>query len=91
MKGTLVVLFLLILTSCQPRQETIAESRRDAIVDSLVALRMEEITRLATEDLDRRRAIEVKAKADSIVEAFSGRSAPSAPDTKPRKQITAEP
>jgi hypothetical protein len=80
MKRLLVVPAMMILVSCQSEQRTISESRRDAIIDSLVAMRMEEVTRQATEDLDRRRSIEVKAKADSIVNTMTGASTPAPPD-----------
>lgn len=57
----------LILTACQAKQEGMKESQRNAIADSIVGVRMEDVNRQALEDLDRRIAIEVKAKADSIV------------------------
>ena len=62
-----VAFVLWVFSSCQPRRQTINESQRDAMVDSIVGTRMEEIVRQASEDMDRRRAIEVKAKADSII------------------------
>ncbi|HRO43981.1 MAG TPA: hypothetical protein PL009_14190 [Flavipsychrobacter sp.] len=67
MRKILIASSFVAFTSCEPSQTTIDDSRREAIIDSLVAIRMEEITRQATEDFDRRRSIEVKAKADSIV------------------------
>lgn len=42
----------------------------DAKVDSIVGERLDELNMEAQEDLDRRIAIEVKPKADSIVEAM---------------------
>lgn len=68
-KTVFFLLPFLFLFSCQADQNSISESERDAKIDSLVGVRMQEITRQATEDLDRRKAIEIKAKADSIVAA----------------------
>ena len=48
------------------------EAAVNAKIDSLVGLRMEEATRRAAEDLERRQAIEVKVKADSILAARAG-------------------
>jgi hypothetical protein len=61
------VILLILIGSCQADNKTIKESERDAMIDSLVGIRMEEVNRQAMEDLDRRRSIEIKAKADSIV------------------------
>lgn len=72
-----------MISSCGTNQQTIKESERDAIIDSMVAQRMEEITRQAVEDLDRRRSIEVKAKADSIVTAKDSLQASSGNASKP--------
>ena len=66
------ICILLSLVACQPKQKTITESRKHAVIDSMVAVRMEEVIKQAAEDLDRRRSIEVKAKADSIVDAVNG-------------------
>lgn len=60
-----------LIASCGSKQQTMSENEVNAKVDSLVGLRIEEISRQAMEDRDRRIAIEVKAKADSIVQAAS--------------------
>jgi hypothetical protein len=67
------------LLSCQAKQDGMEASRKDAIIDSIVGSRMEEINRQAMEDLDRRKSIEVKAKADSIVAASITPSTPTHP------------
>lgn len=59
-----------LMASCGGKEEAISESEKRAKVDSLVGVRQEEVVKEATEDLDRRMAIEVKQKADSIVEAY---------------------
>ena len=71
MKNTAILFFaaMMILGACKNKEEGFTQSEIDAKVDSLVGLKMEEINRLAMEDLDRRMSIEVKAKADSIVAA----------------------
>ncbi|MCD6063636.1 MAG: hypothetical protein K0R82_1547 [Flavipsychrobacter sp.] len=64
-----LVAALVTLACCKAKKKAITQSRIDAKVDSLVAIKMEEINMQAMEDLDRRMSIEVKAKADSIVQA----------------------
>jgi len=83
MKILIATLFIFTITSCQSKQKTIDESRQAAIIDSLVAIRMDEVSRQATDDLDRRRSIEVKAKADSIVSARMGATQAPADNTIP--------
>lgn len=65
-----VAITLFALASCVSNDPGMSESVRNAKVDSLVAIRIEELSQQAMEDLDRRRSIEVKAKADSIVQAW---------------------
>jgi hypothetical protein len=70
MKQPAIALILVsMMASCQPEEDSMNDSVRNARIDSLVALRMDEMTRQSMEDLDRRKAIEVKAKADSIIGA----------------------
>ncbi|WP_276134770.1 hypothetical protein [Polluticoccus soli] len=82
MNKTAVFLLAAIVSlgACKAKKQAITQSRIDAKVDSLVAIKMEEINALAMEDLDRRMSIEVKAKADSIVQAVM--SADSSSGTK---------
>jgi len=68
-KLALVVLLGTLLTSCDKKQNTLSRSEINARVDSMVALRLQDISNEAMEDLNRREAIEVKPKADSIVAA----------------------
>lgn len=57
-------------TACEPPAEAgMTQEEMDAQVDSIVGERLDELNEEANEDLDRRMAIEVKLKADSIVEA----------------------
>ncbi len=67
-KIILIVALAAIIASCNSQQNGMTDGERDAKVDSLVALRIEEINREAIEDRDRRMAIEVKQKADSMVQ-----------------------
>jgi len=76
MKISVLAILLMSVVACNTNQQTIQESQRDAIIDSMVALRMEDITKQAAEDLDKRRAIEVKAKADSILTVRNGTALP---------------
>lgn len=59
----------LTLVSCAEKEHTFKQSEIDAKIDSLVALRIAELNRRAMDDLEDRIAIEVKAKADSILAA----------------------
>jgi len=58
-----------LLISCGAKQKTMTESDIQAKVDSLVGVKMEELNMRYMEDLEKRMAIEVKVKADSIVAA----------------------
>ena len=64
-----IMLISVAFVSCENKQAMLTRSSINAKVDSLVGARMEEINRQAMDDLDHRIAIEVKAKADSIVQA----------------------
>lgn len=78
MKNLLPLAFL-ALAACNQDNEH-SETFVQAKVDSIVGARMEEINRRAMEDLDQRMTIEVKQKADSIINArraaLSGTTAP---------------
>ena len=52
--------------SSEQKEQAISKSEFTAKVDSLVGERQGEIMQQAMDDLDRRMAIEVKPKADSI-------------------------
>ena len=64
---TIVSLATILALGCQPQERVLQDIEKEAMIDSLIGLKMEEINRQAMEDLDRRKSIEVKAKADSIV------------------------
>lgn len=70
MKKLILPLVIVIsLTACAEQQAGMSEGERNAKVDSLVGEKHMEIMDEATADLDRRKSIEVKTKADSIVKA----------------------
>ena len=72
-KAVWTLLFAVTFTSCtDTKQKNLTASQIHAQVDSMVGARMDEINRQAMEDLDHRIAIEVKAKADSIVAVRTG-------------------
>lgn len=61
-----------LLASCaKEKEKKMTQSEINAKVDSIVGTRIDELNRQAMEDLDRRKSIEVKAKTDSIVEAYT--------------------
>jgi hypothetical protein len=70
---------IVFVSSCKSKNEGITRSEMNAKIDSLVGIRVMEINQQAMEDLDRRKAIEVKVKADSIVAATLGQTPPVAP------------
>lgn len=87
MKNLLLFAILtLFLGACSQKVEQ-SDSDVDAKVDSIVGSRMEEINTRAMEDLDQRMTIEVKAKADSIINARRAAANGDAPaPTKPLLQ-----
>jgi hypothetical protein len=58
----------LFLISCMTKQEALTKQDINAKVDSIVKTKLPDINRMAKEDLDYRTAIEVKVKADSILQ-----------------------
>ncbi len=58
------------MASCGNKETGMTENEKNAKIDSLVGVRTEEVMQQSSEDLDRRMTIEVKQKADSIVEAY---------------------
>lgn len=70
-----ILIAVISLSACKAKKKAVTQSRIDAKVDSLIAIKMEEINMQAMEDLDRRMSIEVKAKADSIVQSVMSNSA----------------
>lgn len=70
MKKLLFIATVILLQACQAKTEAKTESQINAKVDSLIGAKLEELNHQSMEDLDRRKSIEVKAKADSIVAAY---------------------
>lgn len=72
MKKVVLAIGLLsvVFASCQEKQKTLSPKEIKAKADSVFATRVEYLNKQAAEDLDRRSAIEVKAIADSIVDAY---------------------
>jgi hypothetical protein len=65
----LVALLIVFLCSCKAEpQKALTETEIKAKVDSILVVRSVEIKNQAAEDLDRRMAIEVKVKADSMIQ-----------------------
>lgn len=66
----LPVLLAMALSACS-REKQYSDADVRANIDSQVKERTAEIQQRATEDLDRRKAVEVKPKADSIILAHA--------------------
>ncbi len=69
MRKVILMVLLAGLASCTTKEKQWSQAEINAKVDSAVSARTTDIHRQAMEDLDSRLAIEVKAKADSIVQA----------------------
>ncbi len=59
--------------ACSHKETVMTSTELQAKADSIVASKTPEIHREGAEDLDRRISIEVKAKADSIVDAWQSK------------------
>ncbi|MBS1588123.1 MAG: hypothetical protein JST52_00770 [Bacteroidetes bacterium] len=70
----IVFFSLILILSCKKETVPLNTQQQSKIVDSLVTIKKKEILRLAAEDLDFRRSIEVKEKTDSIVIARTTKS-----------------
>lgn len=73
-----VLFFAITMTSCSQKVNNNDETTIHARADSVVGVRMMETNQQAMEDLEKRMAIEVKAKADSIVVVARGMAVPQA-------------
>jgi hypothetical protein len=62
---------LVVLASCQQKEILLSKQQIKFKADSIFQTRVDELNRAAAEDLDRRQSIEVKTKADSIVDAYT--------------------
>lgn len=70
----IVLLLSLLFSACTRKEEPVlTKQQMKARADSIVAIKKADISQQAAEDLDRRSSIEVKAKADSIVEAWQAK------------------
>lgn len=69
-KTGIVLLTVVVMASCQKPQRELTKREIKAKADSILSTRMGELNTAASEDLDRRQSIEVKGKADSIVDAY---------------------
>jgi major membrane immunogen (membrane-anchored lipoprotein) len=71
MKNSVPVVMLLtvLLTACTEKEAPLTPTQIHSRVDSIIAAKTPELKQQAFEDFDRRRSIEVKAKADSMVQA----------------------
>ncbi len=63
---------LFLFASCSQKENNNTETSIHARADSAIGVQMQEINQRAMDDLEKRMAIEVKAKADSIVAARKG-------------------
>lgn len=65
-----LLLFIPLLTSCEKQvQKTLTKQEIQNKVDSIVAIRLKEVDEQANLELNHRIKIEVKVKADSILQA----------------------
>ncbi|OJW81158.1 MAG: hypothetical protein BGO69_04470 [Bacteroidetes bacterium 46-16] len=71
----IIVLLCLFFMACSRKEKETVLTSKDiqARTDSIVAEKTAEINRQVAEDLDRRMSIEVKAKADSIVQVWQNK------------------
>jgi len=74
-------LMLLVLgtAACTEKKNVMSQSEINMKVDSLMAIRMQDMNMKYMEDLNNRMTIEVKAKADSINAAREAKLQPAAP------------
>jgi len=77
------MILVLGTSACSSKRKSFKASAVHAQIDSIVGVKTEELSRQSMEDLDRRISIEVKAKADSIVNA---RYKTQHPDTTSQKK-----
>lgn len=69
-----VFLLSMCFMSCMDKEQVLTKADMKVKVDSIVNTKLPDINRMVQEDLDYRSAIEVKVKADSIVQAKQKRN-----------------
>ncbi len=71
MKRTLLALIILPIgfTACNKEPKPLTREQIQQRIDSVTAARIKELDEMARQDLEHRKKIEVKVKADSIVNA----------------------
>ncbi len=70
MKGLVTIACLVLLASCAKEERTLTQKEIKAKADSIIATKVPSLEEQAAIDLDARMSIEVKAKTDSIVNAY---------------------
>jgi gamma-glutamyl-gamma-aminobutyrate hydrolase PuuD len=75
MRKAILIILLAGLASCTTKEKQWSQAEINAKVDSAVSVRTADMHKQAMEDLDSRLAIEVKAKADSIIQAHESQHA----------------
>lgn len=73
MKPVLKLILMMAIAafaSCKQKERIMSKAEIKAKADSLIGIRLDELNKQAMEDLEKRQTIEVKTKADSIVEAY---------------------
>jgi len=78
---SILLVFSVLLTACSHKERIMTKKEMQAMADSIVNTKTAEMNKMAAEDLDRRRSIEVKAKADSIVGAWQAQHPQQPQDT----------
>lgn len=75
------IILSMLFMACSHKERIMTKKEMQAMADSIVATKTADMRNQAAEDFDRRRSIEVKAKADSIVEAWQAKQPPPPTDT----------
>jgi hypothetical protein len=81
-----VIVLIGTVISCTKEAPPPSKKEINAAIDSLVSQRVQDLQAQASADLDRRIAIEVKAKADSILDARLNPPAKPKPPVRGRLQ-----
>ena len=88
LSNIVILYFLLAFTGCGSDEKKLTEKDIKAMADSTFNARRGEIDKAATEDLEQRKTIEVKAIADSIVYARQyGVKQPATPPPIPSEEM----
>jgi hypothetical protein len=71
-----IFIAIVLFSSCAKKETDLSPAQIKFKADSIITIRLDELNKQYTEDLEKRMVVEVKGKADSIVDATMRKNRP---------------